>query len=171
MRIFSNSSRSEPAAVQEIEPAEIIDAPAPMRRKDGPTKKVTKLTAGDEAKRKALRAQMMSDYQSENFESTRKIGRQLERDFWLDWEAEFRLAQAARQSGQPREAIERFNAFIEKYPNNAYVDDALFWAGRTHYDMGEHADALTYFKRVVALPKSDWRTRAEEKIDAIKAAK
>lgn len=62
-----------------------------------------------------------------------------------DYEDAFRLY----RSGSYREAIGRFEAFVQTYPSSDYADNALFWLGECHYKLGEHERAVLAFADVV----------------------
>jgi tol-pal system protein YbgF len=62
-----------------------------------------------------------------------------------DYEDAFRLY----RSGSYREAIGRFEVFVQTYPTSDYADNALFWLGECHYKLGEHERAVLAFADVV----------------------
>ncbi|MDY6953610.1 MAG: tol-pal system protein YbgF, partial [Thermodesulfobacteriota bacterium] len=47
------------------------------------------------------------------------------------------------------EALSLFHGFLERYPDHQLADNAQYWIGETHYDMGDYASAILTFKDVV----------------------
>lgn len=60
------------------------------------------------------------------------------------------------KDGKMGEAREKFTTFIKDFPDNEYIDNALFWIAETHYREGNFADAiLAYEDLFMKYPESD----------------
>ncbi len=54
------------------------------------------------------------------------------------------------KTGQYREAIKSYQAFLDKYPSGRYADNAQYWMGEANYVSREFEQALIQFQKVVA---------------------
>jgi TolA-binding protein len=111
-----------------------------------PTKRVPR-------NKKVLRKKMVSAYEAQTWGMAVACGEKL-KTMGIDWEAEFTLAQAKRKGGWLRGAVTDYRAFAEKYQENVFADDALFWAAEI---LREHDPALAkeLYKRILSMPKAD----------------
>ncbi len=110
--------------------------------------------------RKVLRKALMAAYDQDRFEDALACGLELERRFTLDWESEFKTAEAAHRTGRPGKALELYGAFADKYPTNVYADDALFFSAELLTGQGALTEARALFERVAADPESNLRKKA-----------
>ncbi len=53
------------------------------------------------------------------------------------------------RTGQTGEAIEAFRAFLKRYPNHEFADNAQYWLGECYYHRKDYSMALREFRRVV----------------------
>ncbi|MDX1344501.1 MAG: tol-pal system protein YbgF [Sedimenticolaceae bacterium] len=51
------------------------------------------------------------------------------------------------------EAISAFNAFLKKYPDGSYADNAQFWLGEAYYAHNDLDGAMTEFQQLVEIYK------------------
>lgn len=59
------------------------------------------------------------------------------------------------RKGQYNAAIDRFEAFVKKYPKSSYSDNAWYWLGQARYVIGDLGDALKALQTVTRkFPKS-----------------
>ncbi|MDY6988967.1 MAG: tol-pal system protein YbgF [Thermodesulfobacteriota bacterium] len=65
-------------------------------------------------------------------------------------EAEYKKAYEAYMKRRHAEALSLFKDFLKRYPDHQLADNAQYWIGETHYDMGDYASAILTFKDVVA---------------------
>jgi tol-pal system protein YbgF len=69
----------------------------------------------------------------------------------LDPEAKrnYDAALALAQSKQCPKAIEAFSSFMTKWPDHPYVENALYWSGECHANLGEPARAVEAFETML----------------------
>jgi len=85
-----------------------------------------------------------------------------------EYEAAFNLM----KEGKYDRATNAFRAFVEKYPDSAYADNAHYWIGEAHAARGDNAKARTAFEAVIKrFPDSDGAKLAAERLDQLKAQK
>ncbi len=60
----------------------------------------------------------------------------------------------AQQSGDDRAALERFTTIVEEYPASRYSGEALYWRGRSLYQLGDAAAAEIALDRYLGLAPS-----------------
>lgn len=73
----------------------------------------------------------------------------------LGW-CQFSLGQANSESFP--QAIETLNAYLKKYPQGKFLDQALFYLGEAHYALGDKGAAVSSYERLAKdLPKSNLR--------------
>lgn len=53
------------------------------------------------------------------------------------------------KTGQYSQAIKAYQAFLDKYPNGRYADNAQYWMGEANYVSREFEQALVQFQKVV----------------------
>ncbi len=53
------------------------------------------------------------------------------------------------REGQYQGGIDRFQAFLQNYPSSDYADNALFWIGECHFQLGDYERAVLTFEDVV----------------------
>lgn len=53
------------------------------------------------------------------------------------------------RAGRMQPASKAFERFVRKYPKHAYADNALYWLGECHYDLGDYQRALKVFRQCV----------------------
>jgi tol-pal system protein YbgF len=63
-------------------------------------------------------------------------------------QAAYDAALALYERHQPNAAQERFQAFLDQYPQSALVPNALYWLGESHYAAGRMDLAIMQFKKV-----------------------
>mgnify|MGYP000061773175 CR=1 FL=1 len=69
---------------------------------------------------------------------------------------------------QYNQSIEKFQAFVKKYPDSTYQANANYWLGQLSYNQGKKEDAAHYFATVVKkYPKSPKSPDALYKIGLI----
>lgn len=85
-----------------------------------------------------------------------------------EYEAAFNLM----KEGKYDRATNAFRAFVEKYPESTYADNAHYWIGEAHAARGDNAKARTAFEAVIKrFPDSDGAKLAAERLDQLKAKK
>jgi tol-pal system protein YbgF len=85
-----------------------------------------------------------------------------------EYEAAFNLM----KDGKYDRATNAFRAFIEKYPESAYADNAHYWIGEAHAARGDNSKAITAFEAVIKrFPDSDGAKLAAERLDQLKSKK
>jgi tol-pal system protein YbgF len=62
---------------------------------------------------------------------------------------EYDRAYGAYADRRYAEALSLFNDFLKRYPDHQLADNAQYWLGEIHYDMGDYATAILTFKDVV----------------------
>ncbi len=66
-------------------------------------------------------------------------------------QAAYDAALAAVRADQYADSAQRFNAFVQQYPNSPLVANAFYWMGESYYVTQNYALALEAFKSVVTL--------------------
>ena len=64
-------------------------------------------------------------------------------------QGEYNKAYEAYMKRRYAEALSLFKDFLKRYPDHQLADNAQYWLGETHYDMGDYASAILTFKDVV----------------------
>jgi tol-pal system protein YbgF len=64
-------------------------------------------------------------------------------------DALFREALTAFREGRAQQASELFARFVERYPEHAHADKALYWMGESRFEAGAFAEAVADFKRLL----------------------
>lgn len=64
--------------------------------------------------------------------------------------ASYKNAYRIFQAKKPREALDAFAAFVLKYPDHPYVEQATYWRGECYVALGDKPRALEQFQGVVA---------------------
>lgn len=108
------------------------------------------LTAAQDEERKVYRKRMFSAISRKAWPLAVRLGTKLRDDYRLDWEAELKLAEALRLSGQGVEAIAVYRHFIQEYPTNLYADNARYWLGELYLERGDSERAKRLFARVAS---------------------
>ncbi len=62
----------------------------------------------------------------------------------------YESALALYEAGKPAASRQAMGAFLESYPSSAYVPNALYWIGESHYSQSQWDQAILSFKDVVA---------------------
>ena len=62
----------------------------------------------------------------------------------------YESALALYEAGKPAASRQAMSAFLESYPSSAYVPNALYWIGESHYSQSQWDQAILSFKDVVA---------------------
>ncbi len=62
--------------------------------------------------------------------------------------SEFERAEAALKAGKRDEALQLYDAYLEKFPEGSYAADALRRLGDLSYDAGEYRHAMKYYERL-----------------------
>lgn len=117
-----------------------------------------------DVERKELRKQLFASYRAKDYAGAIEVGHSLRSAAKIDWEAEFLIAEAERAAGANGEALASYLAFIEKYPTNVYADDARFWAAEILLGQGKKAEAKVLYQRILASPKTRYRSSAESRL-------
>jgi tol-pal system protein YbgF len=82
-----------------------------------------------------------------------------------DEDAAYRSAFNLLKEGRYQDAIKRFSAFLKKYPNSGYADNAQYWLGEANYVTRKYEQAIKEFELVVTTyPQSDKRADALLKV-------
>ena len=69
--------------------------------------------------------------------------------------SDYKEAFESLREGRYPQSIEAFNAFLVKYPNGSYADNAQYWLGEANYVSRNFEQALTEFNKVLQLyPRS-----------------
>lgn len=85
-----------------------------------------------------------------------------------EYEAAFNLM----KEGKYDRATNAFRAFIEKYPESSFADNAHYWIGEAHAARGDNAKARTAFEAVIKrFPDSDGAKLAAERLEQLKSQK
>jgi len=74
--------------------------------------------------RKKVRRQLFDAYKNKRWDEAARAGYHMRAGSSMDWEAQYNLAHALRQSGRVNEAIEMYHAFITEFPDNKFLKDA-----------------------------------------------
>ena len=90
----------------------------------------------------------------------------------------FRMLAAEKASNNPKEltklqdeAIRRYSAIVEKYPDYADRPGVFYDLGTALSGLGRKAEARLYYERVISeFPKSDYATQARRRLDQMKTA-
>lgn len=82
--------------------------------------------------------------------------------------AAYKSAYRIFQDKKPREALDAFAAFVFRYPDHPYVEQATYWRGECYVALGDKAHALEQFRGVVArFPGTPKAKEAEERIASL----
>ncbi|MFC1609316.1 cyclic nucleotide-binding domain-containing protein [Myxococcota bacterium] len=149
------------------EEAGVPDDAVAEQDSDEPEDDATAETRQARVARKALRRKLFDAYNEERHEEVVGLGLKLEKRFDLDWEAQFTLAQAARQVGDNELALKHYLEFAEKYRSNVYADDAQFWAAKVLASEGRLHEARDLFRLVADNPSSKLRHRARRRVEEL----
>ncbi len=85
--------------------------------------------------------------------------------------ASYKNAYRIYQEHKPREALDAFAAFVLKYPDHPYVEQATYWRGECYVALGDRAHALEQFRGVTArFPGTPKAREAEARIAALRGA-
>tara|TARA_B110000483_G_C18195830_1_gene542932 strand:+ start:1911 stop:2720 length:810 start_codon:yes stop_codon:yes gene_type:complete len=52
-------------------------------------------------------------------------------------------------------SIAKFQRFIAEIPSSEYADDAVFWIGESHFNLGDYARAIEAFQKVFSYIRTD----------------
>ena len=66
-----------------------------------------------------------------------------------DPQSMYREYYAALRAGNHAFAIAGFRAFLERFPDHDYADNAQYWLGEAYYDQRDYRSALAEFRRVL----------------------
>jgi tol-pal system protein YbgF len=70
-------------------------------------------------------------------------------------DALFRDALTAFREGRAEDASSLFGRFVDRYPEHAHADKALFWMGESRFEARAYAEAIADFRRLlVRYPRS-----------------
>ena len=84
--------------------------------------------------------------------------------------ATYKSAYRIYSERKPREALDAFAAFVLKYPDHPYVEQATYWRGECYAALGDKAHALEQFHGVVArFPGTPKAHEAEARIASLQA--
>ena len=62
--------------------------------------------------------------------------------------------------GDIGEAKEKFNSYINKFPNGAFATDSHYYLGVINYNLGNKNEALAHLEQVIALPDNKYSEEA-----------
>lgn len=86
--------------------------------------------------------------------------------------ASYKSAYRIFQEKKPREALDAFAAFVLKYPDHPYVEQATYWRGECYVALGDKTRALEQFRGVVArFPGTQKANEAEGRIASLQGDK
>jgi TolA-binding protein len=86
--------------------------------------------------------------------------------------ASYKSAYRTFQDKKPREALDAFAAFVLKYPDHPYVEQATYWRGECYVALGDTPHALEQFRGVVArFPGTPKAHEAEGRIATLRGDK
>jgi TolA-binding protein len=142
----------EAAAPAPPEPEATADAPE-LPAAAAPETAAAPKKARSEDDRKTLRKKLVTAFGKKRWSEVVSLGFEMRESFTLDWEAEWKLAEALRNAGKP-EAAAAYRDFAAHFPTNAYTDDALFNAGAMLMKAGKAGDGRPLLERVAADAKS-----------------
>jgi len=151
----SDEALDETAAIEETEVAE--------RPAD-----VEELDPQQIADRKEMRRRFFAAYKADRMLEAVKLGRELRRSFDIDWEAHFVLAQSERRAGMQKKAVESYRRFVREFPDNAYVDEAQFFAGELLFKLGRTDEARNLYEAVLGHEQSSRRKDAASRLRSMK---
>lgn len=85
--------------------------------------------------------------------------------------AAYKSAYRIYSERKPREALDAFAAFVLKYPDHPYVEQATFWRGECYAALGDREHALEQFRGVTArFPGTPKAHEAQARIAALTAS-
>ena len=67
----------------------------------------------------------------------------------------YRPAHQAYRNEEYREAIEKYQRFLDHFPNHRWADDAAYRIATSHHNLGQYAAALRYYALAQQLPDGD----------------
>ncbi|MEL6341305.1 MAG: tetratricopeptide repeat protein [Myxococcota bacterium] len=70
------------------------------------------------------------------------------------------LADALRLAGRERESAPHYRSFIESFPNDELVDDAMFWRATALVDMGRPEEAKSLLESILGMSRSNFKRSA-----------
>lgn len=136
---------------EEAEAPGLEAVPAGLAVADGEkTGGASDLTPGSpesEEARKVLRREMIAAFKKKSWTEAVALGQRLREEFRLDWEAEYKLAEALEYLGRHAESVSCFEAFIADNPENAFVDDAHLQAGAIFAKQGNKQKARPHLEK------------------------
>ncbi len=80
----------------------------------------------------------------------------------------FALAESLRQVGRLNEAIPHYKDFAERYPQDARLDDAIFWRAEYLASIDKNAAIDLYRRLVDEFPNSNFKRSAKKKMDSLR---
>ncbi|MEM6731476.1 MAG: cyclic nucleotide-binding domain-containing protein, partial [Myxococcota bacterium] len=159
-----------PDEAEEQEASEQLEEPVAAegkKRRPIPSFSVTdrELTSDQESQRKSYRKRMFAAFDRQAWIVAIRLGFKLRNDYRLDWEAELKLADAQRLSGEKASAIATYRHFVSNYPTNLYADTARFWLGELFLERGDTEKAKRLFVRVAENKSSDFGKSAKRRLE------
>lgn len=152
------------AAAKAPEPA----AQAPESKPAASGTEPSGLAAGTDEARRAVRKMLFAAFRSKKLDEALELGKKLESEHHLDWEAEFLLAEAHRMAGNTRIALRRYEAFCVSFPTNSRADDAHFWAGEILRLQNQTKAAKRHYGIVAANQRSNLRAVAKRRLRGLR---
>lgn len=61
-------------------------------------------------------------------------------------------------------AIAKFQRFLAEHPSDDYADDAMYWIGDSHFNLGDYARAIESYQKVFSYIRTDKGDDAQYKI-------
>ncbi len=96
--------------------------------------------------RKALRKELFAALKKKSWNKAIELGTRLREEYRLDWESEYRMAEALQRAKRLDEAVAAFVDFLENNPENAFADDAALNAGAILLEQGKKNKARPYLE-------------------------
>ena len=70
------------------------------------------------------------------------------------------LADALRLAGREHESAPHYRSFIESFPNDELVDDAMYWRANALVDMGRPEEAKSLLESILGMSRSNFKRSA-----------
>lgn len=140
----------------------IPDEPTKAEKADPTPAEVNPTNAAQsEAERKEVRKKMLKAFRQKRWADAIVHGKTLKDRFRLDWEAEFKLAEALREHRKFEEAFAAYQAFLEHHPDTVLADDATFWIAAILHKNGKLDEARSHYLRVSEQKDSSFANKAK----------
>jgi hypothetical protein len=118
--------------------------------------------------RKELRRRMFEALKKKSWAQALELGTTLREQDALDWEAEYRMGEAAQRSGKDALAIELYRGFGEKYADNKFAEEARFRLAALLVKGKQPEEAVTVLEALTASPNPRTRERATKELKKLR---